>query len=141
MTSRSPSAQELNAVLERTPFLAAYGMSVVSCGEGECRVLLPFRRSLERPGGIVSGMALMGAADVAMWLAIMTLRGVDEQWVTSDMKSTFLRRAANENVVCHAKVLKLGRRTAYGTVDSTGGASGLVAHHVVSYAKASPAAT
>jgi uncharacterized protein (TIGR00369 family) len=140
MTSKSPSQQELNSVLERTPFLAAYGVSVVSCGEGECGVLLPFRRSLERPGGIVSGMALMGVADVAMWLAIMTLRGVDEQWVTSDMKTTFLRRAVNENVVCHAKVLKLGRRTAYGTVDSIGGASGLVAHHVVSYAKASPAA-
>jgi acyl-coenzyme A thioesterase PaaI-like protein len=33
---------------------------------------VPFDAALERPGGIVSGMTLMGAADVAMWLAIMT---------------------------------------------------------------------
>lgn len=140
MTSRPPREQDLNAVLARTPFLSAYGMSVLSCGDGECRVLLPFRKSLERPGGMVSGMSLMGTADVAMWLAIMTLRGVEEQWVTSDMKTGFLRRAANENVICHARVLKLGRRTAYGTVESMGADSGLVAHHVVSYVKVSSAA-
>ena len=97
-----------------------------------------FQFELERPGGLVSGMTLMGAGDVAMSLAIMTLRGVAETWVTTDMKTAFLRSARQEDVMCTAKVLKLGRRTAYGTAECVGTTSGLLAHHVVSYAKVDP---
>ena len=97
-----------------------------------------FQIELERPGGLVSGMTLMGAGDVAMWLAIMTLRGVAETWVTTDMKTAFLRSARQEDVMCTAKVLKLGRRTAYGTAECVGARIGLLAHHVISYAKVDP---
>jgi acyl-coenzyme A thioesterase PaaI-like protein len=79
----------------------------------------------------------MGAADVAMWLAIMTTRGTTEHWVTSDMKTAFLRAGIRESIVCKARLLKLGRRTAYGTVETHGASSGLLAHHVISYALAS----
>ena len=34
---------------------------------GTCTLRVPFNAALERPGGIVSGMTLMGAADVAMY--------------------------------------------------------------------------
>jgi uncharacterized protein (TIGR00369 family) len=107
---------------------------VTRCAAGSCSVLVPFDRVLERPGGIVSGMTLMGAADVAMWLAIMTLRGTAEHWVTTDMKTAFLRSARSEDVVCSAEVLKIGRRTAYGTAECRSEGSGLLAHHVLSYA-------
>ena len=40
-----------------------------------------------------------------------------------------------EHVTCTAQVLKLGRGTAYGTAECVGATSGLLAHHVVSYAK------
>ena len=72
---------------------------------------------------------------MAMWLAIMTLRGVAETWVTTDMKTAFLRGGRYEDVACTAKVLKLGRRTAHGTAECVGARTGLLAHHVVSYAK------
>jgi acyl-coenzyme A thioesterase PaaI-like protein len=98
---------------------------------------IPFDEQLERPGGIVSGMTLMGAADVAMWLAIMTLRGTSEHWVTSDMKTAFLRSARREDVVCTAKILKLSARSAYGTAECASAASGLLAHHVLTYVRAS----
>jgi len=80
-------------------------------------------------------MILMGAADVAMWLAIMTLRGTAEHWVTSDMKTAFLRGAREEDILCTARVLKPGKRSMYGTAECHGAASGLVAHHVLTYAK------
>jgi acyl-coenzyme A thioesterase PaaI-like protein len=131
------SVDELNAVLADTPFLKPYGFRVRSCVPGGCVLHLPFARELERPGGIVSGMTLMGAADVAMWLAIMTLRGVDEHWVTSDMKTAFLRSARAVDVACSAAVLKLGLRSAYGTAECASEHSGLLAHHVITYAKAS----
>jgi acyl-coenzyme A thioesterase PaaI-like protein len=72
-----------------------------------------------------------------MWLAIMTVRGTDEHWVTSDMKTAFLRPGAGESLVCKAKVLRLGRRTSYGAVETCGQSGTLLAHHVVSYAKVS----
>jgi acyl-coenzyme A thioesterase PaaI-like protein len=135
MTDLRTSIADLNAVLERTPFLRPYGFIVQSCAPGECVLRVPFDPALERPGGIVSGMTIMGAADVAMWLAIMTFRGVDEHWVTSDMKTAFLRSGRQEDLLCTARILKLGKRTAYGTAENHGVVSGLLAHHVLTYAK------
>ncbi|HVN35449.1 MAG TPA: PaaI family thioesterase [Casimicrobiaceae bacterium] len=135
MSTRTPDLAELERVLAGTPFLRAYGFRVDSAGAGECTLIVPFRPALERPGGIVSGMALMGAADVAMWLAIMTLRGVEERWVTSDMKTAFLKSARNEDFSCSARVLKTGRRTIYGTAECRSQSAGLVAHHVLTYAR------
>jgi len=80
-------------------------------------------------------MMLMGAADVAMWLAIMTLRGTAERWVTSDMKTAFLRGAREEDILCTARILKPGKRSMYGTAECHGAVSGLVAHHVLTYSK------
>jgi uncharacterized protein (TIGR00369 family) len=135
MNVQAPSIAELNQVLADTPFLEPYGFRVESTGTGECSLIIPFRASLERPGGIVSGMTLMGAADVAMWLAIMTLRGVEERWVTSDMKTAFLRSARSEDLSCTARVLKSGKRTMYGTAECRGAGVGLIAHHVLTYAR------
>jgi acyl-coenzyme A thioesterase PaaI-like protein len=129
------SIADLNAVLQRTPFLKPYGFTVQSCAAGECVLRVPFDPALERPGGIVSGMTIMGAADVALWLAIMTQRGTEEQWVTSDMKTAFLRSGRQEDFLCTARVLKLGKRSAYGTAECHGVASGLLAHHVLTYVK------
>jgi acyl-coenzyme A thioesterase PaaI-like protein len=92
-------------------------------------------RSFERPEGLISGVVLMAAADVTMWLAIMTLRGTAERWVTSDMKTAFLRGAREEDISCTARVLKPGKRSIYGTAECLGAASGLVAHHVLTYSK------
>ena len=68
------SLDELTQVLAGAAFLKPYGFVVQSCAPGECTVVVPYAASLERPGGIVSGLTIMGAADVAMWLAIMTER-------------------------------------------------------------------
>lgn len=134
MSALRATVDELNAVIDATPFLKPYRLTVTGCVSGACSVLVPFDKDLERPGGIVSGMTLMGAADVAMWLAIMTVRGTGEHWVTTDMKTAFLKSARSEDVVCSAQVLKLGRRTAYGTAECRSAEAGLLAHHVLSYA-------
>ncbi len=137
MKAASPlmSVDQLNAVLAQSAFLEPYGFSVRSREEGLCTLIVPFSTSLERPGGIVSGMTIMGAADVAMWLAIMAVRGTQEQWVTTDMKTAFLRSARQEDVLCVARILKLGKRTAYGTAECTNVEGQLLAHHVISYAR------
>ena len=124
---------ELAHVLADTPFLQSHGFRVQSCAPGECTLVVPFSPSLQRPVGIVSGMTIMGAADVAMWLAIMTHRGTTERWVTTDMKTAFLSSARQTDISCVARVLKLGKRTAYGTAECRDGSEKLLAHHVISY--------
>ena len=135
MSVSAPGVVELNQVLADTPFLQAYGFRVEAAQHGECNLIVPYQASLERPGGIVSGMTLMGAADVAMWLAIMTLRGVAERWVTTDMKTAFLRSARSEDIACRACVLKAGTRTMYGTAECRTKGAELIAHHVLTYAR------
>jgi uncharacterized protein (TIGR00369 family) len=126
--------EELTEVLASARFLKPFGFLLQSCALRECTVRVPYAESLERPGGIVSGITIMGVADVAMWLAIMTERGIAEQWVTTDMKTAFLSSARETDVVCTARVLKLGKRTAYGTAECRAANGDLLAHHVMSYA-------
>jgi uncharacterized protein (TIGR00369 family) len=128
------SVPELAQLLANSAFLRSFGYTVESCAPGECVLILPHAVALVRPGGVVNGIAIMGAADVAMWLAIMTLRGTAEQWVTTDMKTAFLKGARETRVACTARVLKLGKRTAYGTAECRADNGDLLAHHVVSYA-------
>jgi len=126
--------QELAELVATAPFLKPFGFVVQSCAPGECTLRVPYAASLERPGGVVSGITIMGAADVAMWLAILTLRGAAEQWVTTDLKTAFLRGARETDIDCFARVLKLGKRTAYGTAECRAGNGDLLAHHVITYA-------
>jgi uncharacterized protein (TIGR00369 family) len=126
--------EELARLVAAAPFLKPFGFIVQSCAPGECTLRVPFDSSLERPGGVVSGIAIMGAADVAMWLAILTERGSAEQWVTTDLKTAFLRGARETDIHCSARVLKMGKRTAYGTAECRADNGDLLAHHVISYA-------
>jgi uncharacterized protein (TIGR00369 family) len=136
MTTVACTVEEMHGLLAGSMFLRPYGFVVQSCAPGECAVLVPYAAALERPGGIVSGITLMAAADVAMWLAIMTHRGAAEQWLTTDMKTAFLRSARETEIRCEARVLKLGKRTAYGTAECRAADGQLLAHHVLSYALA-----
>jgi uncharacterized protein (TIGR00369 family) len=126
--------EELAQLVAKAPFLKPFGFIVQSCAPGECTLRVPFDSSLERPGGVVSGITIMGAADVAMWLAILTERGSAEQWVTTDLKTAFLRGARETDIHCSARVLKLGKRIAYGTAECRADNGDLLAHHVISYA-------
>jgi uncharacterized protein (TIGR00369 family) len=126
--------EELAELVATAPFLKPFGFVVQSCAPGECTLRVPYASSLERPGGVVSGITIMGAADVAMWLAILTQRGAAEQWVTTDLKTAFLRGARETDLFCLARVLKLGKRTAYGTADCRAANGELLAHHVITYA-------
>ena len=135
MTPSAATIEQLSAVLAASPFMNQYPLSVTSCAPGECTVRMAYSPSFERSDGIISGPTLVAAADVAMWLAIMTLRGTGEQWVTTDLKTAFLRSARAEDVICIGRVLKAGRRAMYGTAECHGATNGLVAHHVLTYAR------
>lgn len=121
-------------IAHETAFTQSYGFVVTEAGEGSCTLHVPYLPQFERPGGIVSGQVFMTAADVAMWLAIKTLRGIDDPSVTAQMQTTFLESARRESFKCKAVVVKLGRSTAFGTAECVSAGGKLLAHHTLTYA-------
>jgi acyl-coenzyme A thioesterase PaaI-like protein len=88
-----------------------------------------------RPGGTVSGPALMGLADVALYVAILGEIGIVPLAVTTSLTINFLRRpAASKHIVGRCKLLKLGKSLAVGEVMlHSEGESDPVAHVVGTY--------
>jgi uncharacterized protein (TIGR00369 family) len=130
-----PAIEELQTLLSRgSAFTRTYGFVVADAASGSCTLEVPPLPQFERPGGILSGQVLMTAADVAMWLAIKTLRGIDDPSVTSHMQTHFLSPARIGPFRCTAVVLRLGRRTAFGTAECRDSDGRLLAHHTLSYA-------
>ena len=126
---------ELRELLARVPFTRAYGFRLHSIREDECVLDVPFRKTFERPGGIVSGQVFMAAADVATWFAIMTRLGKTDMSVTAQMSTAFLGVAKKEPFRCEARILRLGRRLVYGVAACVGGDGRLLAHSSVTYAR------
>ena len=127
------SQRELEQLLAEVAFTRNFGFTLNSIGDGECSINVPFQEAFERPGGIVSGQVFMAAADVAMWLAIKTRLGLSDSSVTAEMKTNFLGAAQKEGFCCTAKVLKLGRRLIYGTVECVDSNGRLLTHSTVTY--------
>lgn len=68
-----------------------------------------------RPGGTVSGPAMFGLADVAVYLAILAMIGPKGLSVTTNCAIDFMRKpAAGVDLICKTRLLKLGRVLAVG---------------------------
>ncbi len=80
--------------------------------EQQIRLRLPISAFHGRPGGTVSGPALMSLADCAAWLAIVGHIGPVALAVTTSLHIDFLRKPALVDVVATATLLKLGKRLA-----------------------------
>ncbi len=134
-TELAVTAEELRQVLSTSAFARIYNFKLHSLASGECTLEMPFQEAIERPGGMVSGSVFMTAADVAMWLAIMTRLGKDALTVTAEMKTAFLNSARQEDVRCTAKILKLGKSLIYGVAECRNGAGKLLTHHTITYVR------
>jgi len=67
-----------------------------------------------RPGGTVSGPSIMLLADVTFYVAILAMIGPQALTVTTNMSLNFLRKPAKADLLCEARILKLGRRLVTG---------------------------
>jgi len=67
-----------------------------------------------RPGGTVSGPSIMLLADVTFYVAILAVIGPQALTVTTNMSLNFLRKPAKADLLCEARILKLGRRLVTG---------------------------
>jgi len=110
------------------------GLSIEAVWERGCRVRQAFRASSLRPGGTISGAAMMTLADFAMYVAVLAAIGPVPLAVTINLNINFLRKATPGDLTAEARLLKLGKRLAVGEVDIRGeGQDGPVAHVTSTY--------
>ena len=129
-TGLCPPADIQAIVHAGVPIAGAWGIEVVEAAGGRAVVRLPFRLDLLRPGGTVSGPALMGLADVAVWAALLGETGGRDESVTSTMTVNFLRPFAPGPVLAEARLLKRGKRMVFGEVLLRAEGSDEVSAHV-----------
>lgn len=111
------------------------GLNVIEAvGPSMARLRLRYSERNLRPGGTISGPAMMALADYAMYAVVLAHIGPAALAVTTNFSINFLRKPAPADVVAEAKLLKLGRRLAVGEVTMTqAGADGPVAHVTSTY--------
>lgn len=120
MTRPGPSAitvEDFNALIrEELPFAWEQGFVVERLVGGEARVRLPIDQAHLRPGGTVSGPAMMGLADYTMYAVVLSRIGRQKMAVTTNLNANFLRRPSPKDLIAEGRLLKLGRRLAYGEI-------------------------
>ena len=103
-------------VRHEVPLVGSFDVQVAEIGEGTMTLVMPYQDRFVRPGGTVMGPALFGLADVALYGAVMSRLGRVDLAVTTSMTINFLRRPRPAPVRAESRLLKLGRRLAYGEV-------------------------
>ena len=142
MDEDPPPAAAIQAVVHRgVPLAAAWGIEVLHAAGGAATCRLPWREDLLRPGGTVSGPALMGLADVAMWAALLGVTGGRDESLTTSLTIHFLRRLAPVAVLAEARILKRGRIIVGEVMIRSEASEEVAAHVTTSWAAVSPAGT
>ena len=129
---------ELEAFLDREfPQIHHGGRSyhVESVGPLSARLRMDYHERHIRPGGTLSGPAMMALADLALYVAILAHIGPVALAVTTNLSFNFLRKPAQKGLVADCRLLKLGKRLATGEVSlRSQGESDLVCHATGTYA-------
>lgn len=137
--SPPPSPRAIEKIVHRgVPLAAAWGIEVLRAEGGAATCRLPWREELLRPGGTMSGPALMGLADVAMWAALLGLAGGRDESLTTGLSINFLHRLPPGPVLAEARVLKRGRIIFGEVTIRREGAAEIAAHVTTSWAAVTP---
>jgi uncharacterized protein (TIGR00369 family) len=92
------------------------GLSIERVGYGDVRVRRQFDPSHLRPGGTVSGPTMMQLADFTMYVAVFSAVGRQPGAVTASLNINFLRKPGHADLIADARLLRVGKRLAYGEV-------------------------
>jgi len=69
-----------------------------------------------RPGGIISGPAVFGCCDAALYFACFSVLGIEPMVLTSELSIRFLRPARGTELRARAELQHAGRRSLIGTI-------------------------
>ena len=139
MASHHPimTRDELTSFLDlEFPQMHAGGRSyfVDEIGPLSARMRMDYHERHLRPGGTISGPAMMALADLALYAAILAHIGPVALAVTTSLNFNFLRKPEPRALIADCRLLKLGKRLAVGEVSLfSDGSSDLVCHATGTY--------
>jgi uncharacterized protein (TIGR00369 family) len=121
MASHHPimTRDELTSFLDREfPQMHTGGRSyfVDEVGPLSARMRMDYHERHLRPGGTISGPAMMALADLALYAAILAHIGPVALAVTTSLNFNFLRKPEPRALIADCRLLKLGKRLAVGEV-------------------------
>jgi uncharacterized protein (TIGR00369 family) len=109
--------------------------TITSLGDRDLALTMPFRPSLARAGGTISGPALMLLADTAAYFLVLAHCGPVVGAATSSLDIHFLARPALADVHATATLLRLGKKLVVSRVEMRSATrEDIVAHATVTYA-------
>jgi uncharacterized protein (TIGR00369 family) len=138
MTSRPlMTRDEVEAFIEREFPQIHYGgrtYVVEDVGPLSSRLRLLYHERHVRPGGTLSGPAMMALADLALYVAILAQIGPVALAVTTNLGFNFLRKPGPHDLIAECRLLKLGKRLAVGEVAlRSDGEADIVCHATGTY--------
>lgn len=107
---------EARAILAENfpPWIRELNLRFESIEPGHVVVRLPNNPKLARLGGILCGQAIMAVADTAMVFAVSSSLQKFTDMATVTQTTSFFRAVADIDVLCEARLLRLGRSLAFG---------------------------
>ena len=119
---------------DQLPFTVDFPAQAELIEAGRAIFRLRYSDGMLRPGGTINGPAMMALADMTMYAVVMSEIGKATMAVTSNLNMNFLRRPGQRDLIAEGRILKLGRRLAYGEVTMfSEGEDDPVAHATVTY--------
>ena len=103
----------LKAVFAASPFVAEIGIVPVACENGTVTTELVLARRHTQHTGVVHAGVMATMADHTMGAAAQAMAPEGHWIVTAELKTSLLRGAKGERLVCEAQVLKPGRAVTF----------------------------
>ncbi len=119
MTDQSFTVKKAETMLEEmfAPWVQELNIKFDKVENGQAILRVPVSKRLNREGGTICGQAIMSVADTAMVFAISSSLDKFAPMTTVSQSSSFLRAAADKDLIADANVIKLGRTIVYGEVN------------------------
>jgi uncharacterized protein (TIGR00369 family) len=113
------TVDQLQTVIQETPFVRLLGLEILSVDEGLCRGRLPCREQHLQYYRLIHGGVIASLADTMVYMAQATLNGVTHNTVTTGLSVNYLSAVREEDLYAEARILKNGKRVIYGEVSIT----------------------
>ncbi len=126
--------EEINQVT--APWVQALALRVVAASEDAINLRMPVVPALVHGGGVLSGQAIMAAADTAMVLATSAALGGFRPMTTVQLQTSFLRPVPRDAAELHitCRILRKGKSLVFGEIEMATPDGRLAAHATTTYA-------
>lgn len=117
-----------------SPWVRQLNLQIVSVGEQECTLRMPFDPSFKHSGGVICGQAFMAVADTAMVVALSAALGGFQPMTTVTLNTQFMRAVREGDLHVVARILRRGKNLVFGEIEIRDASGVMAVHATTTYA-------